>query len=120
RWACVRFCGSSALRYASKYARLDDIAGTGMPFDCANDTARRHDASDCLTRELNSFASSRFGRSRFSSYARMIESRNFARMMQPAFQMRAISRMSMFHFHSAEPAWISAMPCAYEQIFDAY
>jgi hypothetical protein len=36
----------------------------------------------------------------------MIESRNFARMMQPAFQMRAISRRSMFQFHSREPARI--------------
>ena len=26
------------------------------------------------------------------------------RMMQPAFQILAISRMSTFHFHSAEPA----------------
>ena len=50
----------------------------------------------------------------------MIESRKRARMMQPPFQMRAISRMLMSHFHSAEPAWISAIPCAYEQIFDAY
>src|SRR5207249_3461552 len=83
-------------------------------------TARRHAACDSLTRELNSLASSRFGRSGRSSYARMIESRNFARMMQPAFQMRAISRMSMFQFHSFDPAWINAMPCAYEQIFEAY
>src|SRR3954454_20894815 len=50
----------------------------------------------------------------------MIESRKRARMMQPAFQMRAISFMLMYQFHSFEPAWISAMPCAYEQIFDAY
>src|ERR1051325_123444 len=50
----------------------------------------------------------------------MIESRKRARMMQPPFQILAISRMLIPQLHSAEPAWISAIPCAYEQIVEAY
>src|ERR1035438_5140870 len=41
-------------------------------------------------------------------------------LMQPPFQTRAISRRLMSHFHSFDPARMRLMPCAYEQILDAY
>ena len=46
------------------------------------------------------------------SNARMIESRKRARIMQPPFQIRAISRKLMSHAHSSDPARIRLMPCA--------
>ena len=38
--------------------------------------------------------------------------RNFARMMQPAFQMRAISPKGRFQFRYPEVRAKSAIPCA--------
>ncbi len=51
---------------------------------------------------------------------RMIVSRKRARMMQPPFQMRAISRRFDVPLLLARAGPISAMPCAYEQILAAY
>ena len=49
----------------------------------------------------------------------MMLSSSRARMMQPPFQMRAISFSEMFQLYLSLPARISCSPWAYEQIFEA-
>jgi hypothetical protein len=53
--------------------------------------ARRQPGALALTSSAIEGASSRFARSGRSAKANRIGSRSFARMMQPPFQMRAIS-----------------------------
>src|SRR6218665_61883 len=45
---------------------------------------------------------------------------SFARMMQPARQMRAISASDTFHLYSRDAAWMSLMPWAYVATRAAY
>mmetsp|Transcript_14353 Transcript_14353/g.47636 ORF Transcript_14353/g.47636 Transcript_14353/m.47636 type:complete len:235 (+) Transcript_14353:416-1120(+) len=81
---------------------------------------RRHPSFRATSSFANSPSTNRDGMLGSLSYACLILSRNRARMIHPPFQILAISPRSRSHPCSTDLARIKFMPCAYEQIFDAY
>mmetsp|Transcript_37825 Transcript_37825/g.60653 ORF Transcript_37825/g.60653 Transcript_37825/m.60653 type:complete len:262 (+) Transcript_37825:394-1179(+) len=94
--------------------------GVAIPASTAATSTRRQLSLRATSSEANSASTKREGRSASRSYACLMRSRKRARMMQPPFQMRAISPRSRSQPCSTDLARMRFMPCAYEQILDAY
>ena len=82
------------------------------PVDTPRPTTRRHAAwraARPLAKKGSTSSDSRLG---FRSYAALMSPRKEARMMQPPFQMRAISPRLSPQFFSFDFARMRFMPCA--------
>mmetsp|Transcript_473 Transcript_473/g.1942 ORF Transcript_473/g.1942 Transcript_473/m.1942 type:complete len:422 (-) Transcript_473:421-1686(-) len=120
RCACTRFAGRRPRRYESKYASEPDMDGVATPALTARVMTRRHDSLRATSSLANSPSTNSEGSAASLSYACLMRSRKRARMMHPPFQMRAISPRSRSQPCSTDLARIRFMPCAYEQILEAY
>mmetsp|Transcript_36276 Transcript_36276/g.89367 ORF Transcript_36276/g.89367 Transcript_36276/m.89367 type:complete len:204 (-) Transcript_36276:1022-1633(-) len=96
------------------------MEGVATPAFTAAVTTRRQLASRSISSLVNWPSTSREARLASVSYAVLMRSRNTARMMQPPFQMRAISPRSSAQPCSTLLARSRFMPCAYEHTLEAY